>query len=326
MFENSNIQTYRFDDIPPGMDLSLMDVKWMEGYMAALVASIHETEDSSSTIGYHAYAAVRAIDDDFIELSWYPNIFDRFHEVRITLPRAAFVSCIASWQYDYKPVIFVYGNWLTQIFLRKYTVFALVDAINVKRTLSSGELNRQKLVGLRNRIDSIARENPSVAFISFADSLLLKSHYTVGQHDGDIIYTYQPEKILRLLSDIQNVYHEVLGLNIYAVLTQGSNEYYDDELMHTSVSGNHISLNSLGLPFAQLQKIEYAAREAIKAKRHEPVDTYLDETFYHSLRFRFGFDKGALPKFCYDAPMTKEPCSYFPVNLRLLIDNLELPG
>jgi hypothetical protein len=300
-----------------------MDVKWMADYEAALVASVSETGDSAHTVGYHSHAAARGIGSNFIELSWYPNILDRFHEVRITLPRSAFVTCVASWQYDYDPVIFVDGSWLTNQHLRSHSVFALIDAINVKTVLSSGVLTRPKLIELRSRIDTIASTNSSVAFMSFADSLLLKSNYSVGQYDSVVRYTYEPEIILTLLPDIKSAYHEVLGLNIYAVVTQGSNEYYDDELLHISESPNHISINSLGLPFAQTQAIEHAAREAIKTRRHEPADVYLDETFYHSLRFRHRFDKGALSKFSYDAPMATGPSFYFPASFSLLADNLE---
>lgn len=326
MFSHRNIQIFRFEEVPLGRDLSLMDVKWMAAYEAALVASVSETGESAHTVGYYSRAAARAIGVDFIELSWYPNTFDRFHEVRITLPRSAFVTCVASWQYDYDPVIFVDGDWLTNQHLRSHSVFALVDAINVKAALSSGALTHSKLIALRDRIDAIAVANPSVAFMSFADSLLLKSNYSVGQYDSAVRYTYDPERILRLLPDIQTAYREVLGLNIYAVVTQGSNEYYDDELLHIAASCNHISFNSLGLPFAQTQAIEHAARDAIRAKQHEPADAYVDETFYHSLRFRHMFDKCAVPKFRYDAPMATGPTFYFPVSFAPLADNLEPPA
>jgi hypothetical protein len=223
------------------------------------------------SIGYYSPAAVRVIGTDSIELSWYPNTFDRFHQIRIEFPRSVFITCVGSWEYDYDPVIFVHGDWLTNLHLRSHSVFALVDAINVKKALASGLLERSKLIELRDRIDEIAAGNPCVAFMSFADSLLLKSNYSVGQYDSDIKYTYDPERILRLLPEIQAAYASVLGLEIYAVVTQGSNEYYDDALLHISSSNNHISFNSLGLPFAQTQAIEHSARTAIKLRVHRPA-------------------------------------------------------
>jgi hypothetical protein len=78
VFDHPNVQTYRFEDIPLDRDLSLMDVKWMAEYEAALVSSVSETSDSAYTVGYYSHAAVRASGTDFIELSWYPNSHDRW--------------------------------------------------------------------------------------------------------------------------------------------------------------------------------------------------------------------------------------------------------
>ncbi|MBW4093471.1 MAG: hypothetical protein HIU82_20585 [Proteobacteria bacterium] len=186
-------------------------------------------------------------------------------------------------------------------------------------------MTRPKLIGLRDRIDEIATGSPTVAFVSFADSLLLKSNYSVGQWDSDIKCTYEPEKILRLLPDIRAAYQSMLGLEIYAIVTQDSNEYYDDRLLHISSTHNHISFNSLGLPFAQTQAIEHCARAALKSGIHPAADAYLDESFYHSLRFKHGFAKNEEPKFPYTAPMATGPSYYFPVSFQMLADNLEPP-
>ena len=284
MFKHPKIQVYLFEEIPLNEDLNLMDEKWLPEYEKALIKSIDGAGDSAYTIGYYSDAAARARGPESIELSWYPNTYDRFHQMRILLPRSAFITCVGSWQYDYKPVIFVRGDWLNSLHLRSYSVFALVDAINVKNALSSGTLTRAKLIELRNRIDDIAAMTPTIAFVSWADSLLLKSNYSVGQYNSAVKYTYNPEIILRLLPDIKNAYRDVLGLSIYAVFTQGNNEYYEDELLHVARSGNHISFNSLGLPFAQIQAIDHRAREACKVGVHPRADAYLDESFYYSLR------------------------------------------
>jgi hypothetical protein len=322
MFDHPKIQVYRFEEVPLNEDLNLMDEKWMAEYDKALANSMNEAGESAYSVGYYSAAAVRSIGPDSIQLSWYPNTRDRFHQMRILLPRSAFIRCVGSWQQDYDPVIFVRGDWLTNLHLRSHSVFALIDAINVKKALSSGSLTRPKFIKLRDRIDAIAAANPTVAFISWADSLLLKNNYSVGQYDSPVKYSYEPEKILRLLPDIKEVYRDVLSLGIYAVITQGSNEYYDDELLHIADSGNHICFNSLGLPFAQTQAIDHQARAAFKAGFHPLADAYLDETFYHSLRFKRGFDKNAEPKFPYHAPMATGPAFYFPLSFNSLAANL----
>ena len=323
MFDHPLIQIYAFEDIPLEQDLYLMDKKWMAEFESALLKSVDDCGETAYSVGYYSAATARAIGPDSIELSWYPNTHDRFHQVLITLPRSEFVTCAASWQYDYNPVIFVGGNWLTNLHLRSHSVFALIDAIDVKKALASGTLTRPKLIGLRDRIDDIAAGNSAVAFMSFADSLLLKSNYSVGQYDSHIKYTYEPEKILRLLPDIRTAYQSVLKLEIYAVVTQGSNEYYDDGLLHISSTSNHISFNSLGLPFAQTQAIEHCARAAITSGIHPAADAYLDESFYHSLRFKRAFAKNEEPRFPYAAPMGTGPRYYFPVSFQLLAENLE---
>jgi hypothetical protein len=323
MFGHPKIQTYAFEDITLDRDVYLMDEKWMVKFERALIKSVEERGPTAYKVGYYSYASFRAIGDESAELIWYPNTHDRFHQVRITLPRSAFVTCVGAWEYDYKPLIFVKGDWLTHLHLRSNSVFALVDAIDVKRALAKGTVTRPKLAALRDQIDRIAAANPDVGFVSFADSLLLKSNFTVGQFDQPIKYTYEPEKILRLLPAIREAYQTLLGLDIYAVVTQGHNEYYDDGLLHISASGNHMSLNSLGLPFAQTQAIEQAARAAIRGGIHEPADFYLDESFYHSLRFKYSFEKNEEPKFLYKAPMTTGNSYYFPVSAALLADKLE---
>lgn len=66
--------------------------------------------------------------------------------------------------------------WLRNLHLRSYSVFAIVDADGVKTAIATGALTRAKLVKLRQQIDKIAKTYPAVSFVSFADSLLLKSN------------------------------------------------------------------------------------------------------------------------------------------------------
>lgn len=309
LFDHPLIDHYEFEQVPLDQDISLMDEKWMVEFEAALVASF-DSQETAYSVGYYSAVAARKTSSAAIELSWYPNTYDRFHQIEITLPRSAFVSCIGCWRYDYKPIIFVRGEWLTNLHLRTYSVFAQIDAIGVKNALITGALSRSKLVELRGRIDEIAHDNPEIAFVAFADSLLLKSNYTIGQFDSDTRYTYDPEKILRLLPVLRKAFYEVLGLGIYCVATQGQNEYFEDGLLHIGGSGNHVSLNSLGIPFAQLQSIEHSARRAIGQGVHPASDVYLDQNLLHSLRFEDNFKVSEAIKYKYPAPMRSEPGCY----------------
>ncbi|MDQ6702275.1 MAG: hypothetical protein M3Z96_03770 [Pseudomonadota bacterium] len=91
MFDHDLIEKHAFESVPLGRDLYLMDEKWMQAYEKALLALVRGGE--YDPVGYISYAAARAINAEAIELSWYPNIHDRFHEVRVILPRSQFVTC-----------------------------------------------------------------------------------------------------------------------------------------------------------------------------------------------------------------------------------------
>lgn len=274
-------------------------------------------------VGYISYASVRAVFDGALEISWYPNIFDRFHEVIVTLPRDAFVRCVDVDDFDGKPHIFVKSGWLRALYSRPYSAFALLDAIGVKQALSEGRMSGLKLIQLRDRIDQIAAAYPTVAFVSFADSLLLKINWFVGEYDSEINYSYEPESLIRIFPQIALAYQEILGLSVYVIIAQGVNEYADHALMHYSDSGAHVSLNSLGLPFAQLLSIENAAREAIRSGTHGPYEIYADQLFFHSLHFKRGFDIKHQPTGSYEDRMSSRVGTYYCLSLESLLENLD---
>ena len=321
-FDHPDIQKYQLENVPLNHDIYLMDESWIGAYEGALLQGLAGGEWTHP--GYISYAAARGVTAQGLELSWYPNIHDRFHEMRIHLPRSAFVMCVGCRSCDEKPRIFVKSEWLTDLHLRANSVFALVDAIGVKKALAEGVLSESKLDNLRDRIDQIASSYSEIAFVSFADSLLLKTNWAVGQWDNPVKYSYEPERIIKVLPEIALAFEEALGLPIYAVVTQGRNEFYRDELMHVSGGGNHISLNSLGLPFAQLQAIEHAVRSAIRNGQHDPVELYMDEHFFNSLKWRteFSFKKHLEPRFPYLAPMSATGSEYVLGSFRAVLDNL----
>jgi hypothetical protein len=321
MFDHPLFAKHPFEEVPLDRDVYLMDEEWLEQYEAAMVGMFNGAPYDN--VGYISYAAIRRVEDFALELSWYPNVFDRFHEVTVWLPRDQFITCVDCWQYDEKPHIFVKSGWLTNLHLRPFSAFALIDAIDVKKAIARHELTKEKLIELRGRVDELASNNPGVSFVSFADSLLLKSNWYVGTFNSKVEYTYEPETLLKLFPMLAHIYDEVLGLRIYGVLTQGLNEYYDQSLLHISASSNHVCLNSLGLPFAQLLAIDNAVRVALKEEMHKRADLYIDEHFYHSLRFRFGFDKRAQISASYRAPLSASAAAYFVCDIDTILNNLD---
>lgn len=322
MFEDSDIDKYSFEEIPLDRDCLLMSENYMEEFDEALKKMLRREECNPYEVGYVSPVAIRKINDNSLELSWYPNTYTRFHEVSITLPRDKVKICVGCWQYDIKPYIFVNHEWLEQLHLKEYSIFALIDAIGVKAAIKDNLLSKDKLIKLRDKIDKLAEKYGNISFISFADSLILKSNWDVGYFHKGIECSYRPETFLTVVKELECIYEDVLGLKVYAVLTQGSNEYYGESLLHISNSKNHICLNSLGVPFAELLAIESAAKEAIKSGVHPPMQLYMDEQFYHSLQFKFEFEKNTKPKNTYSAIMKSHQPSYFYSSCDVLIKNL----
>ena len=192
-----------------------------------------------------------------------------------------------------------------------------------KNALREGQITKSKLVSLRARIDKIAKAYPSISFISFADSLILKSNWTFGHFQSEVEYTYQPEMLLEVFVEIRRAYREVLGLKVYGVFAQGSNEYYDEPLLHISETQNHICLNSLGVPFAQLLAIENTARKYIRSNNHAPSELYMDSLYYHSLQFEYPFDKWETPRAPYEFMGAADGYEYFMSSVDEIMQRLE---
>lgn len=324
MLKNENFEMISFEGIPLNQDLIVMDEKWVPDYDREWIKVFSGDKTANTNVGYVSYVAARSIGDEWLELSWYPNTYDRYHEVPVFLPRSAFITCVDLWRYDEKPRVFVKSGWLAEVHEHPLAAFAFVDAIGVKRLLQSGNIDGDSLRSLRDRVDEIAARYSNFAFISFADSMLVKQVWSVGHIDCDIKYTYSPEALLPVVAELRDAFKKSLGLPAYAIMTQGLNAYTDGMALHTSASGNHVSLNTLGLPFAQLMAIEEAARSAIRAKLHDPAELYLDAMFFRSLKFKSGFERNQVATHFYRSPMTKSPgAAYVAVSAREIADNLE---
>lgn len=322
MFNHKNIIKYRFDEIPINEECLLMSEIYLKEYDNALIEMFKGANCNPYEVGCAGFVATRQINDNSIDLSWYPNTHTRFHEVSISIPKEKFIICVGCRGYDIRPHIFVYDEWLEHLYTREYSVFALIDAIGVKKAIRNNLLTKQKLLLLRNRLDTLAEKHKNISFISFADSLTLKSNWSVGYFPKAIKCSYEPEVFLKIIKEIEVIYSDVLDLQIYAVLTQGSNEYYDEPLLHISNSNNHICMNSLGVPFAELMAIEKSVHEALKKKIHPPAQVYMDEQYYHSLNLKYDFKNNSKPKNKYNAIMKTEQTYYYYSSCDELLKNL----
>ncbi|MRR17661.1 MAG: hypothetical protein EG826_14530, partial [Deltaproteobacteria bacterium] len=183
---------------------------YMKEYDQALGKMFKGADCNPYEVGCAGFVATRQINDNSIDLSWYPNTHTRFHEVSISLPKDKFIVCVGCRGYDIRLHIFVYDEWLEHLYTREYSVFALIDAIGVKDAIRNNRLTKQKLLLVRNRLDSLSEKHKNISFISFADSLILKSNWSVGYFPKDIKCSYEPELFLKIIKEIEVIYSEVL--------------------------------------------------------------------------------------------------------------------
>ncbi len=322
MFKDKYFEKYEFHEIPMGDDILMMDEKFIDEFEKSILDLYNGCEYKS--VGYISHIAVRCICENSLELSWYANTTTRSHEISISIPFDQIVICVGCRNYGIRPHIIVRSSWLDKLFVRSYSVFALIDAIGVKESLEKGNICRSNLLELRNEIDSLAIKYQDISFISFADSLLLKSNWQISYSTDNHPNTYRPELFISIINEIQSIYTRILGLEVYAVLTQGCNEYYDDSLLHISSSKNHISLNSIGISFAQLMDIENTVRKAIKEQIHAPAELYMDDSYFYSLLFDYSFSKHLNPSNQYRSKSMGYCSKYYYSSRKDILDNLKV--
>lgn len=311
-FNHPSFQVYGITDLPLNRDIYMMDEIYLHEWEIENIKRFQQDDAADPYgIGYITPIHVSEVTSSGAEVSWYPNTHDRFHEVKTFLPNEAFVAAALAYEYDKRVQLFVKSDWLRALHLRANSIFGMIDAVDMTDALKLGKISHDRVIALRNKLDDIASRHPDISFISFADSLLLKTNWTVGMVETDVKYTYRPEALLTLFRDVQTLYRNALGLEIYGVFAQGSNEYYEDQLLHISPSQNHISLNSLGLPFAQISLIEATARKAVRDGTHPRMELYLDEDFFNSLQFADWERKSKWPSCPYKTKMTPEPGRYY---------------
>jgi hypothetical protein len=317
MFDHPDYDHYTPETLPLGYDIYLRDEKFMAEYDQAFLEAVAGKEWRH--VGYVSFVAARLVTKYTIELSWFYNINDRFHEVSLSLPRDQIVRCLGIHKWDEKPSIFVKSAWLEGMHRRVNCIFGFIDAIGVRGALGSGLQISERLPALRARLDKIASANPQIAFLSFADSVILKTNWTTGFWKTEKL-PYNPEQFLHVFGEIRTTFRDVLGLNVFGVFTQGSNEYVDSPVLHISETQNHVCLNSLGAPFADLLTIEMSAKRALREGTHAAFELYLDETFYHSLHRKLHHQVLKEREFIYDTAIVKRESHYVCTSLDELMN------
>jgi hypothetical protein len=276
-----------YEEIPTGRDLLLVGAGQLEAlrrdwwtYLSALERK--EDCDHDHTIDAR-FCAIEARQEDCCDLNVCITTSTRYHGVVKILPRSKVVLCVYFWNHEDRPYLVVDQAWFDEIATERFCLYALVDAIGMRDLLRrQGRVTAHQLTQLRKGVDGLARGHKNHAFLSFADNILIKSNWVAT--DAGYETTYRPEAFIDLTGDVCHVIEEALGLQAYAVVTQGASAAEDDSLLHVSDTRNHIFFGSLAAPFAELVEIDRALREALHERKHAPRELYLSAQVFWSLR------------------------------------------
>jgi len=231
------------------------------------------------------WCSVDASRENAIDLEIQVNVRDRGHCAVRTLPKSQLIAHVRFLDRDGHPYLVVDQAWFDELQGSTFSIYGLVDVGGMRNYLSEcGQVPWEVISELRKRIDAIAAEHQHCAFISLADSIVVKTNWSGGSDGYEA--TYQPEKFIALLGTLTDTFSSVFHMPAYAVAAQGVNQCGDGALIHVSTEGNHVLVPSLATPFAQLFEIERAARDSIKAGLHQPSTLYLSKALFQSLRFR----------------------------------------
>lgn len=325
-------EVYPFDRIPSRRDLFLIGSSQLEALRSEWARYLAEPDGTTPRHPNEAlnftWCSVQASADDSCDLNICIDMTRRYHGAVRKLPRSKFVTCVHFWNYQKRPYLVVSQDWFDEIQQALYSLYALVDAIGVRRALESQDgLSPARIAALKSRLDGIAAAHPDHVFFTFADSVIIKTNWSA--RPGEYSTTYRPESFLDVVEEVRRAFADSLSMDSYAVVTQGANYFQQPNAVEISSTGNHIFLGSLGVPFANLLEIDEAARKAIRENAHPATNLYLSESFAASLRFKAydQQDKLWIRMAGFTSKVgTVGPSAYLPVDTGDLLALLVRPG
>jgi hypothetical protein len=319
-FDHPNFEVFTPDTLQPNTEMLLQDEIYIADYQK-LISDLDNGKPWKS-VGYVSFVTVARKTPHSIELSFCSDRADRVHDFFVSLPNDQIVDCVRAWKWDERPTLFVKSQWLEKILMRSNCIFGLIDAIGVGEKLTKGIAIDERLLKVRSGLDKIASRYSQIFFVSFSDSVLLKSHWSLGFFKTGVRYSYDPESFIHVFEEVKTLFKEALNLGVYGVFTQGINEYYNESLRHISESENHVCLNSIGAPFADLFAIEESARQVHK-EMEKTCDLYLDESYFKSLKLNAKFRQSVLDWHSYNSRLRKAEAWYACVTCDEILQNLK---
>jgi hypothetical protein len=322
---------YSFDEIPVGQDLFLIGEDQLEHMQQVwrqyLSPAEARTLDHPNQVLRIRWCAIEARRPESCDVNVCIDMHSRFHGTVHVLPRSQFIMGVHFYDCERRPYLVVTKEWVEHIEATKFSLYALVDAIGMKALLNKqGHIEPAQIESLRTGVDAIAEQHVDHAFFSFADTVLVKTLWSATAEEYG--RTYRPEEFLGVVAQVRRVFGAALGLQAYGIVTQGSNQLVEENLLHISERRNHIFLGSLGTPFAQLFQIDEAVRSALRRNAHQGASLYLTESLFLTLRFRHHQerDRFLADKYPFGFRQTPESQrSYIPADADDLVLHLEAP-
>lgn len=304
MFESEIFEIISPEIFSKGVEILLSDEHRMESYQAMYLYAHAGGDEYSDSNCYTCFISSK--DQNLFSLNIQLNYYDRHHTIDTEISIEDIISCVRCSEYCENPTLFVKARWMEQFESRQHSIFAIVDACDMKNAIRAGKVCQTSLNNFRKRIDESSERNSQIGYISFADSVILKSDWRMSKYSK-----YNPELIISVVGEIRDAFVECFSVSAYSVLTQGMNEFQEPDIFWRSKSGNHVCMNSFGTPFAQLNEIESIAKESIRNNTHKKYDFYLSETIFRSLAFRVVHNHETTESFKYESKMSKKFERYF---------------
>ncbi len=294
-----DVQLMTWDEIPVGRDVCLIGEGQLEDLRREWARYIEE-HHRPETVHPNDYLDVRwcAIEShrhDSSDVNIMITNTSRYHGVIEKLPRTKFVIGVHFWRYGKPVYVVVRQDWFEDVERRMFTLYALVDAIDMRALLEKqGCLEPNQVNAFGAGINNLARQNRDHVFLSFADSVIVKRRWSAS--DMGYEHTYCPERFLKLVEGVCRVFEDAFQLEAYAIVTQGSDLLDDDLVSATSKESNHVFFGSLGAPLANLFAIDKRVRSARGGDRQTEEDLYLEGSMFLTLKFRSDADRDRLQR------------------------------
>lgn len=278
------------------------NIQMVENYYCDVFNELHDDQIREMTC-FLDKTVVKKVEATSIVVDMFLNTHNRFHRFEKRIPRNVFDVALYVYSYDKRPYLFLNDDWVDRFWNSSFTAYVFIDLVGFKEYMKKNiELDREKLEKINQEIDRYIEGKKGLSVISVSDSVILKKNFGIR----DAYEQYTPEELVYDSIEIRKIFKDNLGLDSYAIFTQGFNEYSSKDNFHIGAGGNHVSMLSSGSPYVDMFDIELSASQNLKSKIHSPYSCYFHEDFFLSMNFKFSESdwRANVPRYRYNSRST----------------------